>query len=141
MKMKYPLDVWDDMPRDMKRYISEYGWHFTKQAYLYACKKMRKMNPATNKIEKVEPYTKEQVDELLTKHGISIENSEMYDYVYVATMCKADYYKSSVPDEQHLAMFVKDTCDDPDASSETAFRRWVATMVGNGSPIDWGELV
>lgn len=141
MKMKYPLDVWDDMPRDMKRYISEYGWHFTKKAYFYACKKMRKMNPATNKIEKVEPYTKEQVDELLTKHSISIENSEMYDYVYVATMCKADYYKSSVPDEQHLAMFVKDTCDDPDASSETAFRRWVATMVGNGSPIDWGELV
>lgn len=28
-----------------------------------------------------------------------------------------------------------------DTSSETTFRRWVATMIGNGDPIDWTELV
>ena len=27
-----------------------------------------------------------------------------------------------------------------DASDETTFRRWVATMVGNGLPIDWYEI-
>lgn len=27
-----------------------------------------------------------------------------------------------------------------DASDETTFRRWVATMVGNGIPIDWYEI-
>lgn len=140
-RTRIPLDIRDDMPRDMKRYISEYGFHFTKRAYLYAADKMRKYNAATGKLEKVEPYTKEQVDEILVKYGVKVENSEMYDYVYIAQMCRMDYLKSSVPDEQHLALFVKDTCGDPDASSETPFRRWMATMVGNGTPIDWSDLV
>lgn len=140
-RTRIPLDIRDEMPRDMRRYISEYGFHFTKRAYLYAADKMRKFNAATGKLEKVEPYTKDQVDEMLVKYGIKIENSEMYDYVYVAQMCRMDYLKSSVPDEQHLALFVKDYCGDPDASSETAFRRWMATMVGNGEPIDWSDLV
>lgn len=129
------------MPRDMKRYIQEYGWHFTKKAYQYAADKMRKLNPATGKLEKADPYTKEEVDDLLVKHGVKIEDSEMYDYVFLAQMCRMDYLKSSVPDEAHLALFVKDASDDPDASNETAFRRWVATMRGNGTPIDWGELI
>lgn len=30
--------------------------------------------------------------------------------------------------------------DDVDASDETTFRRWVATMIGNGLPIDWYEI-
>jgi len=141
MRTSYPLDLWEDMPYDMKRYIQEYGWHFTKKAYMYAAGKMRKLNAATGKLEKVEPYTKEQVNDLLAGYNVKIENGEMYDYVYAAQMCRMDYLKSSVPDEAHLALFVKDAIDDPDASSETMFRRWVATMRGNGTPIDWGELV
>lgn len=57
-----------------------------------------------------------------------------------ATMCKADYLGKSIPDKEHLAMYVKDTVDDVDASDETTFRRWVATMIGNGLPIDWYEI-
>ena len=30
--------------------------------------------------------------------------------------------------------------DDSDASDETTFRRCVATMIGNGTPIDWYEI-
>lgn len=136
-----PLDIYDDMPRDMKRYIREYGWNFTKRAYEYAAKQMRKLNSATGKLEKIEPYTKDQVDEMLTKHGIKIENNVMYNYVFVATMAKADYYKSSLPDEKSLCLFVKDYIDDVDASPETAFRRWIATCIGNGEPVDWSDLV
>lgn len=33
------------------------------------------------------------------------------------------------------------TLDDVDASNETTFRRWLATMIGNGMPIDWDELL
>ena len=47
----------------------------------------------------------------------------MYDYVFVATMCKADYLGSSIKDENHLVLYVKDTIDDVDASNETTFRR------------------
>lgn len=63
-----------------------------------------------------------------------------FGYVFAATMCKADYLGKSIPDKEHLAMYVKDTIDDVDASDETTFRRWVATMVGNGLPIDWYEI-
>ena len=42
--------------------------------------------------------------------------------------------------EEYLAKYVKDVVDDPDASDETTFRRWVATMIGNGEPIDWSEI-
>lgn len=37
--------------------------------------------------------------------------------------------------------YVKDTIYDVDASNETTFRRWLATMIGNGIPIDWDEII
>ena len=125
----------------MKRYIREFGWNFSKRAYEYAVKQMRKLNSATGKLEKVEPFTKDQVDEMLTKYGIKIENNVMYNYVYVATMAKSDYYKSSLPDEKSLCLFIKDYIDDVDASPETAFRCWWAKRIGDGEPIDWEEML
>ena len=29
---KTPLDVYDDIPRDMRAYLQHYGWHFSKRA-------------------------------------------------------------------------------------------------------------
>ena len=135
-----PLDIYDDMPKYMKRYISNYGWHFNKKAYEYAVSFMKKKNTKTNINEKVIGYTKEQVDKLLKDNNIELKNKIMYDYVFAATMCKADYLGSSILDENYLAIYVKDTIDDVDASTETTFRRWVATMIGNGIPIDWYEI-
>jgi hypothetical protein len=77
----------------------------------------------------------------LKKYNITLENSVGHDYVFAANMCKADYLKSSVPDEQHLAMYVKDVIDDPDASDGVTMRRWYATMVANGEPVDWAEMM
>ena len=138
---KVPLDIYDDMPPAMKRYINNYGFHFNKKAYEYATKFMTKRSSKTNREERITPYTKEYVDELLEKHNIELKNKVMYDYVFAATMCKADYLGSSIEDEQHLALYIKDTVDDIDADSSTTFRRWLATMVGNGEPIDWNEIV
>ena len=78
---------------------------------------------------------------ILATHNVYASNKIMYDYVFVATMCKADYLGSSIKDENHLALYVKDTIDDVDASNETTFRRWLATMIGNGIPIDWDEII
>ena len=137
---RVPLDVHDDMPKYMQRYISNYGWHFTKRAYEYAVSFMTKRNIKTNIDEKVKGYTKEEVDEILERHNVHLKNKIMYDYVFAGTMCKADYLGHSIEDEEHLAQYIKDTVDDIDASSETTFRRWVATMIGNGIPIDWEEI-
>ena len=137
---KLPLDIHDSMPADMQKYISNYGWHFNKKAYIFATSNLTKYDKVHKTKEKVEPYTKEYVDKLLDKYCIELDNKILYDYVFAASMCKADYLGSSIEDELHLILYVKDTVDDYDASPETTFRIWVATMVGNGEPIDWGDI-
>lgn len=134
-----PLDIYDEMPKSMKKYISNYGWHFNKRAYDYAVSKMFKYDNNHNK-ETIDAYTKDYIDELLRRYDIKLNNKTMYDYVFSATMCKADYLGSSIPNEEYLAKYIKDVIDDADASDETTFRRWIATMIGNGEPIDWDEI-
>lgn len=138
---KMPLDMYDDIPKSMRNYLSHYGWHFSKNACSYATKMMKKENPVTKKLEKIEPYTKDQVDEMLKKYNIALEDTGGYDYIFVANMGKADYLKSSIPDEQHLALYVKDVLGDPDAGDGVTMRRWYATMVANGEVVDWEEMM
>lgn len=137
---KVPLDVRDWMPKAMQKYIANFGFHFNKRAYEYAVSMMYKTNEHSKQKEPISAYSKQQIDDLLEKYNIQLDNKIMYDYVYVATMCKTDYLGKSIVDEEHLAKFVKDYIDDVDASPETTFRRWLATMVGNGEPIDWDEI-
>lgn len=125
----------------MRAYLTSYGFHFNKKACELAVKSMKRKNPATGRTERIEPMSKEQAEELLVRYNIKLENSKLYDFVFVLNMAVADYYHSSITDEQHLAQFVKDYIDDPDASDETAFRRWLATMVGNGEPIEWSDIL
>lgn len=56
-------------------------------------------------------------------------------------MCKADYYGSSITDERHFALYIKDTIDDEDAGDGTTMRRWYATMVANGTMVDWEDVI
>ncbi len=139
--MKKSLDIYDDMPRAMRAYISNYGFHFNKRACDVACKAMRKKSPATDKLEPVETWNKEQVEELLKAQDIKLKDAVLYDFVYVANMAKADYYKSSIEDEAHIAMFVRDYIDDADGYNEKAFRHWLADCIGKGEPIEWEELI
>ena len=141
MRQRQPLDLYDDMPRDMRKYLSNNGWHFNKKACDFAVSLMKKENQSTKKKEKIEPYTKEQVDEVLKKYNVVLENNVGYDYVFVANMCKADYLKSSITDEHHLALYVKDTIDDIDAGDGVTMRRWYSTMVANGEMVDWEEIL
>jgi len=136
-----PLDLYDDMPPAMRAYISSYGFHFNKKACDVAVKAMKKKNPSSGKVESIEPWTKEQVETLLTKYGVQLENNIMYDATYQANWCKADLYKSSVPEEVHVALFVKDTLDDIDGSDELPFRYWLQKCIAKGEPIDWEDLL
>ena len=83
----------------------------------------------------VQTMSKKEVDELLKKYGVILDNKFGYDYVFSANMCKADYLGSSVPDEQHLALFVKDYVDDPDGYPELPFTRFYSDCIGKGIPI------
>lgn len=138
-----PLDTYEMefMPMEMKAYLRNHGFSFSKKACEYAVGLMRKENPSTKKQEKIEAWNKEQVDEILKRHNITLENNVGYNYVYVANMLKADKYKSSIPDEQHLAMGIKDVIDDVDASPRLVFKQWITKMDDEGEPIEWSELM
>ena len=136
---KESFDFWEDIPYEKRVYMRHNGKHFNKKLCQFAVSMMRVMNPATGKKERLEPLSREQVEELLQKHGVKLENNRGYDHVYACNMGKADYFKSSVPDEQHLAMFVKDYIDDPDAYEGLTFTRWCADMQGSGTAVDWED--
>ena len=87
------------------------------------------------------PVPKEKVDEILDKYNISLENNELYDYVYVYNMGNNDFLGSSIIDEKHLALYVKDVIDDKDGYDGIVFNRWYADTVTSGIPIEWEEML
>lgn len=138
-----PLDSYemDFMPIEMKAYLRNYGFSFSKKACDYAVSLMKKENPSTKREEKIEPWSKEQVDEMLKRFNVTLENNVGYNATYVANMLKADMFKSSIVDEQRLALGVKDIIDDYDASPRLVFKKWITSMDDAGLPIEWSELI
>lgn len=135
------LDIYDEMPEDMKRYITYNGRHFNKKLCDFAVKRMKATNPSTGEVVSLKPMSKETIDSLLMTYKITIEQNELYDYVYVANMCKADLLGSSVPDEQHLCKYIKDVIDDVDGYDGIVFNRWYADMCRQGIPISWPDVL
>lgn len=130
---------YDEIPEGMKHYINNYGCHFNKNLCDEAISRMYK--ETNGKKEKIQAYTKEQLDNLLKSNNITVERDKLYDAVYVAAMCKADYFGKSVPDERHLLMFVKDMIDDPDAEEGFIFNRFYADCMFMNNPIDWEDMI
>lgn len=138
---RQPINIYNERAWGMKNYLNNYGWHFNKRSQEYAAKRMMKRNDATGRLEMVEPWTKDEVDELLKRYGITLEYNVGYDYVYVANKAKADYYKSSLQEEEHVARFIKDTIDDPDGADGEIMQSWYCMMAARGIPVDWEDLV
>jgi hypothetical protein len=84
---------------------------------------------------------KEEVEASLNKYNIVLNNNELYDHVYVYNMGNNDFLGSSIPDEGHLALYVKDVIDDKDGYEGIVFNRWYADMVSSGTPIEWAEML
>lgn len=126
------LDVYDDRPTSMKRYLKYYGEHFNKKLCDFAVSKMNHGK---------QPVPKEKVDEILKKNNIQLEHNELYDYVYVYNMGNNDFLGSSIPDEKHLIYYVKNVIDDEDGYDGIVFNRWYADMVVLGIPVEWEEML
>ena len=125
----------------MRAYLRAYGYNFNKKACEFAVARMKRMNPATGKLENAEYMDKDAVEDLMKKHGIVLEHNEGHNFVYAANMVKADFWKSSIEDEAHLAKMVKDIIDDADNEGGNLFRRWLADADANGFVIDWDEIL
>lgn len=78
---------------------------------------------------------------LLQKQGVEVKNKIGYDHVYVANMARADFYKSSIKDEEQLAQFIKDMVDDADQKDGFIFNRFYADCCHNGVPIPWEDVL
>lgn len=142
-KTRIPIDIYDFdlMPRSKKIYIMQNSHHFSKALYEYAASLMFKENKQTGKKEKVPVYTKEEVDALLKKHNIEIEDKGGYDYIYVAQSARADYWGGSITDEARLALHIKEKCDDPDAPSGIIFKEWCLRQDMLGNPVEWSDYI
>ena len=126
------LDIYDDRPDSMIRYLKYYGQHFNKKLCDFAVSKMKHGKQA---------MSKDKVDELLKNHNIKLDNNELYDYVFVCNMGNNDFMGSSILDERHLALYVKDVIDDEDGYDGIVFNRWYADMVTSGIPVEWEEML
>ena len=131
-KCRMPLDMYDLKPEGMVSYLRYNGYHFSKKMCEWAVSLMYKYDPSSKRDVSVSFWDKEKVDSLLLGQGIEVKNKIGYDHVYVANMARADFYKSSIKDEEQLAQFIKDMWMMPTrrmALSLTDFMPTAAIMV------------
>lgn len=129
------MTQYDKKPEAMINYLRYNGPHFSKKLCEFAVGKMRK------KDGRITPWSKAEVDEILNTAGVEVENDNLYDTVFVANMCKADYYKSSITDKEHVARYIKDVLDDEDGYDGIAFNRWLADCARKGVAITWDDVL
>lgn len=129
------LDIYDIRPEAMTAYLRYYGWHFNRKMLEFAVSKMIKDD------QPIKPLEKDKIDTLLKAHNINLKNNQLYDYIYVANMCKADFMGSSIVDEEHMAKYIQNVIDDEDAYDGIVFNRWYADMCKKGIPIDWEHMI
>ncbi len=131
------LTQYDIKPEGMVNYLRYNGPHFNKKLMEFAAKHMEKSANV-----KIIPYTKQEIEQKLTNTGTTLKMNQLYDHVFVANMCKADYLGSSVPsDDIHLCLYIKNVIDDPDGYDGLPFNRWYADMCRKGIVIDWEEMI
>lgn len=138
---KQALSSFNYIPQEMRAYLRNYGYSFSKRACEYAVNQMKRKNNATGKLENIEPYSKDKAEELLSKNRVTLENNVGYNFVYVMNMILADRWKSSVEDELHLCKAVKDEIDDVDGVPESVFRCWITKQEDKGIPIPWEDMI
>ena len=120
----------------MEEYIEDYGFHFNKKLYEFAVSTMEDRSG-----KRMQPATKESVENFMKAHGVSLKNNLGYDAAYVFAMAKADYLGSSIPDDYHLALYVKDYLDDVDGAKTRAFDEFYVKTVACGIYIFWDEML
>ena len=129
-----------DIPEDMRTYLSYYGMNFSKKLYEFAVDNMRRES-ADGKLERVKPMMVDELKSLLSKYKIDIENNDLYNAMYLAAMVKADYWGSSIEDDEHLAKYIEDTLCDVDAAEGQVFARYLADCSVKGCIIHWESMI
>lgn len=140
--VKTDLTQYDVKPEALINYLRYNGPHFNKKLLEFAISNMKtKQSVRDLSGIKLIPYSIEHVDKLLQQHQVTLENNQLYDYVYVANMCKADFLNSSILNELQVAKYIKDVIDDIDGYDGMVFNRWYADMCRKGIVINWEKMI
>lgn len=144
MKERINLDMFDfsEYPKEMKAYLKNFGFHFNKKACKEAVKGLKRKNPQTGKNEPLtDTKDKDEIEAMLTKHGVKLDNDCLYDVVWAYHMIVSDFWKEAIVDEALLAKAVKCVIDDPDQPDGYLFNRWLSDRFFAGTPIEWEDLL
>lgn len=125
--MKEDFTTYDIKPEAFINYLRYYGEHFNKKLCKFALEQLPKVE-----------YTKEKLEQLLQTNKVEIKNAKLHDAVYVANWAKSIFYGSSISDEKHLVLFIKDIFE---KEGKLIFNRWYADMAKQGIPIEWEDMV
>jgi hypothetical protein len=120
----------------MRAYLGTYGPHFSKKLCEDAVAMMRDRNG-----DPIIPMPKDDLKAMLERNGVTLEHNALYDAVYVHAMKMADDWGSSIEDEQHLALAIKDYIDDPDGYDGIAFCRWYCDCCHKGIVMTWEDYL
>jgi hypothetical protein len=129
------------IPEDMEQYMSFYGLHFNKKLCAFAVGMMEKEDKTSGVLEKIVPMTMEELKSLLESHHIKIGQNDCYDALYVANMVKADYWGSSIEDEEHMARYIEDVLCDVDGYEGIVFSRFLADCSAKGIVVFWDMMI
>jgi hypothetical protein len=129
------------IPEDMEQYLSFYGWHFNKNLCKFATDMMKREDNASGMLKKITPMKMEELKELLEKYKIELEQNDWYDALYLANMVKADFWGSSIEDEEHMARYIEDVICDVDGYEGIVFSRFLADCTCKGVVIFWDMMI
>lgn len=125
--MKEDFTEYDIKPSGFVNYLRYYGQHFNEKLCKFACSQLSSKD-----------CSKEKIDQMLKQHNVTLKNAKLHDYVYVANWCKSTFYGSSISDEKHFILFLKDIFE---KESDLIFNRWYADMAKQGIPIEWEDMI
>ena len=137
---KENLTAYEIIPEDLSIYLSHNGPHFNKKCCDFAVSLMYKTDDKGEETE-IKTFSKQEVEEILKTYNVKVKYAQLEDITYVANMCNADYFESSVPTKKHLALYIKETIDDPDGCEGLVFNRWISDMKWLGVAIPWDEFL
>lgn len=129
------------IPEDMERYMSYYGCHMNNKLYEYAVSLMRKQDKATGVMKRLTPMKADELKPLLEKYKVEIEPNAIYDALYLACMVKADYWGSSIEDDEHMVRYIEDVICDVDGYDGIVFARFLADCSAKGIAIFWDMMI
>ena len=129
------------LPEDMEKYLSYYGFHFNKKLYEMAVGMMEKKSKTTGEKEGLSPIDIENLERGLKKYRVDIDHNNLYDAAYLASMVEADFWGSSIEDEEHMMRYIKDVLCDVDGYDELVFCRFIADCGAKGISIFWDRML